>query len=96
MYNDFWEYNFVSNSWIQKADVTTLLRNEPAYFSIGTKGYIHTADDDMENTDLWEYDPSSNLWSQMADFPGVRRTAAVGFGVGSKGYYGTGFNGSLT
>ncbi|MBK9423613.1 MAG: hypothetical protein IPN54_05730 [Bacteroidetes bacterium] len=40
MYNDFWEYNPVSNSWIQKADVTTLMRNEPAYFSIGTKGYI--------------------------------------------------------
>ncbi|MBK9543741.1 MAG: hypothetical protein IPO49_15760 [Bacteroidetes bacterium] len=88
------------DTWVQKKDIGYYQVGGPqatnflTAFSIGTKGYIHTADDDMENTDLWEYDPSSNLWSQKADFPGVRRTAAVGFGVGSKGYYGTGFNGS--
>ncbi|MBK8874662.1 MAG: hypothetical protein IPN13_12360 [Bacteroidetes bacterium] len=55
------EYNPVSNSWIQKADVTTLLRNEPAYFSIGTKGYIGMGYNSSGPylKDFWEYTPDS-------------------------------------
>ena len=88
------------DTWVQKKDIGYYLTAGPQAtslgigLSIGSKGYVFTSDDDMQNSDFWEYDPVTNLWSQRADFPGTRRTGAIAFGVGSKGYYGTGFNGS--
>ena len=84
------------DTWIQKKDIGYYLAGGPTVtnfaegFNIGSKGYVLSSDDDMENTDFWEYDPIADLWSQKTDFPGVRRTDAVGFGIGSKGYFGLG------
>ena len=61
-------------------------------FSIGSKGYIGTGQDNnsIVHKDFWEFDPITNTWSQKADFGGAARNAATGFSIGSKGYIGTG------
>jgi N-acetylneuraminic acid mutarotase len=39
-YNDFWEYDTITNSWTQKANVGGGVRSRAIGFSIGSKGYI--------------------------------------------------------
>src|ERR1043165_6916777 len=41
-YNDFYEYDPLTNSWTQKANIGTIGRAEAVGFSIGNKGYIGT------------------------------------------------------
>ncbi|HOY30571.1 MAG TPA: kelch repeat-containing protein [Bacteroidales bacterium] len=90
---DFWEFDPVSNVWIQKADFGGAQRANAVGFSIGNKGYIGTGvSNDVKLKDFWEYDPSTNIWTQKADLPGSPRLSAVGFSIGNKGYIGTGFN----
>ena len=87
--------NAQCNAWTQKADLGGITRYNPAGFSIGSKGYIGTGNDEITpyRKDFWEFDPITNIWSQMADFGGTGRRAAVGFSIGSKGYIGTGDDG---
>ena len=59
-YQDFWEYNPVSNTWEQKTDFDGEARHGAVGFSIGNKGYIGTgiipnvADSPK---DFWELTP---------------------------------------
>src|SRR5207248_546126 len=39
-FKSFWEYNPAGNIWVQKTIFPGLKRDEPAFFSIGNKGYI--------------------------------------------------------
>jgi hypothetical protein len=96
---DFWEYDPAANSWTKKADFGGTARAYAVGFSIGSKGYIGTGQDDTSSKkqDFWEYDPAVNSWTKKADFGGAVRGWAVGFSIGSKGYIGTGgdYNGSI-
>ncbi len=58
---DFWEYNSVSNSWIQKAIFPGVKRNESAHFSIGYKGYVGLGQGNglPFYNDFYEYTPDS-------------------------------------
>jgi N-acetylneuraminic acid mutarotase len=95
---DFWEYNPITNAWIQKANFGGGLRTRAADFSIGTRGYVglglHYASGSglQFYQDLWEYNPTTNVWTQKANFPGLPRRNAVSFSIGNKGYLGTGSN----
>jgi hypothetical protein len=93
-YNDFWEYDTITNSWTQKANVGGGVRSRAIGFSIGSKGYIGIGAGGTGNfswkNDLWEYDPTTNTWTQKANFEGTVRLDAVGFSIGSYGYIGTG------
>ena len=83
------------NSWTKKNDYGGAIRNNAIGFSIGTKGYIGTGDNNsIYKKDFWEYDPASNAWTQKADFGGTARSGAVAFSIGSKGYVGTGYGSS--
>ena len=82
-----------TNTWIQKADLGGIARNNAICFSIGEKGYIGAGYEQSTLTplkDFWEYDPATNTWTKKADFPGDPRTDAVGFSIGNKGYVGGG------
>ena len=72
---DFWEYDPATNTWTQKADFGGTARYVAVGFSIGSKGYIGTGDDDLNQflKDFWEYDPATNTWTQKADFGGTAR-----------------------
>jgi hypothetical protein len=90
--NDFWQYDPVSDTWIQKADFAGGARELAVGFSINNKGYIGTG---LGASDFWEYDPTLNIWTRKADFGGGGRNMSAGFTVGGKGYLGTGDGGGL-
>lgn len=90
----FWEYDFVTNTWEQKANFPGSRRTEcsAATFSIGTKGYVAGGLSEQNSNavtlqETWEYDPSNDGWAQKADMPLANRTAyASGFSAINKGY----------
>ncbi|MBK9402017.1 MAG: T9SS type A sorting domain-containing protein [Bacteroidetes bacterium] len=89
-YQDFWEWDPVTDVWTQKADFGGGLRYGAVGFSIGIKGYIGTGASPTLRKDLWEYDPAVNTWTQKTDFGGAPRCLATGFSIGTKGYIGLG------
>lgn len=91
--NDFWEYNYGTNTWTQKADFAGSARDGAVGFSIGNNGYIGLGNVPGLSRDFWEYNSSTNVWTQKADFGGTARSGAVGFSIGLKGYIGTGYDG---
>ena len=91
MFNDFWEYDPVTNIWTQKANFGGVAREAASGFSIGNKGYIGVGQDSNGVLqDFWEYDPATNLWTQKANFGGVARSFSQGISIGTKGYIGMG------
>lgn len=95
-FQDFWEYNPVTDSWTQMANFGGTARRQAVGFAINGKGYVGTGVDingDYKN-DFWEYDPTLNTWTQKNNFGGTPRQSAVGFNMGSKGYVGTGDDGA--
>ena len=85
-YQNFWEYDPDSDTWIQKADFGGTARVGAIGFSIGSKGYLGTGYDGALRNDFWEYNPSTNTWMQKADCGEVPRSGAIGFSIGSKGF----------
>ena len=96
-YNDFWEYDPVSNTWTQKADFGGTARRQAVAFSIDSVAYVGTGyDANGYKADFWRYSPVENSWTAIADFGGGVRKQAVGFALGDKGYVGTGDDGGFT
>ncbi|MBD3635918.1 MAG: T9SS type A sorting domain-containing protein [Crocinitomicaceae bacterium] len=93
---DFYEYKPSANTWLQRADIGTVIRNEACGFSVNGKGYILTGDNCSSGTnysDMWEYHPESDLWVQLEDFPGAARRYMAAFVIGNKVYCGSGTSG---
>jgi N-acetylneuraminic acid mutarotase len=93
-YTDFYEYDPASNIWTKKANFKGLGRDQPAYFSIGNKGYLGTGNSNPVNAsvlkDLWEYDATSDKWTLKAQLIGEARCRAIGFAIDGLGYIGGG------
>ena len=70
-YSDLWEYDPVSDTWIQKASFPGAIRTSAAIFTIGTKAYMGTGTDigGIFINEFWEYDQQTDSWSQKANFP---------------------------
>ena len=90
--NDLWEYDPVTNTWLQKKSLPAGMgRRQAISFSIGTKGYIGTGENNsMRLNDLWEYDQPTDTWTQKTNLPGATREDAAGFSICGKGYVATG------
>ena len=73
--------------WKQKRNFPGTPRNGGVSFSIGTKTYFGTGEDNTftRRNDLWEYDAANNVWTQKANFGGTARTFAAAFSIGAKG-----------
>lgn len=100
-FKDFWEWDQATNTWTQKASFGGTARSYAVGFSIGTKGYIGTGEDlvdelDIDRKDFWEWDQETNIWSKKADFGGTARGYAKGFSIGTKGYIAMGIDASFT
>ncbi|MEP2772416.1 MAG: kelch repeat-containing protein [Fulvivirga sp.] len=93
-FNDLWEYNPVTDTWTQKADLPSNGRAYCAGFAIGNKGYIGlgtTADSPYTNVnEFWSYDPTINTWTQETSFPGDPRHSPTAFVINNKVYIGGG------
>jgi N-acetylneuraminic acid mutarotase len=92
---DFWEYDPLSDNWVQKAAPTGTGRARAVGFSIGNKGYVglgewHLTNFETTTNEFWEYTPDLDVWTLKESYPGSGRITAVGFSIGDKGYVGTG------
>lgn len=93
---DIYEYKLSSNSWIPRANIGTLIRNEAVAFAVNGKGYIGTGDNCSSGTnykDFWEYDPNTDTWTELEEFPGAARRYMNAFVIGNKVYCGSGTSG---
>ncbi len=91
--NDFWEYDPISNSWMQKAAFPGAARILATGFATATHGYIGTGKKGGLNfyyKDFYEYNPATNSWLQRADYGGNTRAECTGFSIGNYGYLGIG------
>ena len=93
--NDFWQYNPIANTWLQKADFPGL-GNTGIYFATGfgidSKGYICGGKNgpNSYSKELWEYKPITDQWARLNDFPGGLRYQLSSFTIGFKAYVGLG------
>jgi N-acetylneuraminic acid mutarotase len=86
-----WQYNSITDTWIQKHDFPGISRYGAIAFAIGKNGYLGTGYDTLPSftpvlRDFWEYDTTSDTWTQKHNFGGIARYLASGFAVGGKGY----------
>ncbi|MCX6290618.1 MAG: T9SS type A sorting domain-containing protein [Bacteroidetes bacterium] len=93
-YNDFWEYNPLTNTWTQKADYPGLPRAGATGFSIDSLGYIVGGSTGAGNVfgDLYQYDPSVNSWVQKNGLSNDSITCAAAMIINSKAYIASGSN----
>ncbi len=67
-FNDLWQYNPVTNVWIQQTNFIGTIRKESAYFSIGNKGYIGLGENNYNSyNDFYEYTPDSLCATGITD-----------------------------
>ena len=89
--SDWWRYDPVSDTWVQKNNFSGGTRNLSTAFSLGDKGYLAMGSNDYYlNNEWWQYNPATDVWIRKADFPGMARYAAGGFGLNNKCYVGNG------
>jgi hypothetical protein len=93
--NDFWEYNPVSDFWLQKANFPGSSRGFASAFSVAGKGYMGLGTDGGFRDDWYEYDVASDSWSVKAPVPNGGRRSAPTFVISGAGYamMGKGVNG---
>jgi N-acetylneuraminic acid mutarotase len=93
--NDLWQYDPVTNTWVQKANYpggSGLGIYFATGFTIDSKGYVCCGKKGPNNysNELWEYKPSIDEWTQRASFPGGVRYQLSSFSIGYEGYVGLG------
>lgn len=84
----FFEFDPITNTWTQKADVPGPPRIGAVGFSLNGKGYFGLGQGYLK--DFYEYDPATDTWIQKADLGEIGLGNAVAFTIGNKGYVGTG------
>ncbi len=82
---------FTQNTWVQKANVGTIVRSSGVGFSIDGFGYIGTGYTIgwTALNDFWKYDTLTNAWTQVASINGARINSFC-FVINGKGYVGGG------
>jgi N-acetylneuraminic acid mutarotase len=71
-FNDLWEYDPATNSWITKANIPAVGKDFSIGVAINNKGYAGlgcNVDQTINQHDFWEYDPILNTWTAKANFP---------------------------
>jgi hypothetical protein len=88
-----WQYNFTTNTWTEIEDFPDYYLANPAYFTVGNKGYVVGGSKNGYSNKTWEFDPSASpKWRQRANYPGNGRAGANGFSIGNKGYIVNGYS----
>jgi N-acetylneuraminic acid mutarotase len=91
---ELWQFDPVSNSWVQKAMFPGGVRYGQMSFVVNGKAYVGCGtDENWFTSDFWEYNPTTNVWTQKAAFPGSNRSFGSAFALGTKGYMGMGTDG---
>jgi N-acetylneuraminic acid mutarotase len=99
-YKDCWEYDPISNTWLQRADFPGAKRRWLMGFVLHNKLYVglgafmNGPSNYTYYNDFYEFNPDSNVWHQKASFPGTNRVSAFCFEENGKGYVGGGLYGA--
>jgi N-acetylneuraminic acid mutarotase len=92
-YNDLWQYDTKTDSWLQKADLPAQGRWQAVGVAAFTnKGVVAGGRADqvsLGSNDCWEYIPSSDSWVQLPNVGGGPRAEAAAFAIGNTLYIGT-------
>ncbi len=88
IYNDWWEYDPGTDSWMQKANFAPGTRYHAIAFSLGNYAFVGTGTDGTfsDRDDMWKYSPANNSWTPVANVPGGPRSGAFAFTINGKGY----------
>ena len=75
-YDDFWEYDPISDTWTQKADFGGGQRQHATGFSLGDYGYVGLGRDSLDEytSDFWEFGTKSTKLFQTTE---VQETISV-------------------
>lgn len=90
LYDDFYSYKPVTDSWKRIADFPASRRFGATGFGLGFLGYIVNGNDGLPRKDYYEYNSISNTWDRFPDLPDSARYLAAGWPVGRLVIYGTG------
>ncbi|MEZ4895992.1 MAG: hypothetical protein R2806_04100 [Saprospiraceae bacterium] len=85
-YNDFFEYDPVTNEWQAIEKYPDLEKRDAMSFVIGSRAYV--VGGSVTNV-VWVYDQMTGHWTRKNDFP-TAAELGVGFAINGKGYVGTG------
>lgn len=87
----FFQYNPVTDTWIQKVSLPSAGRHWSNCFTVGTNAYVVGGDvvGGGVVAEVWEYNTLSDTWSQKADITGARFIASA-FSICGMGYIATG------
>jgi len=103
-----WQYDFINDSWTQKAPTPGLARFNAAGYSVGDKIYFGTGASEtlvinpitfqishrnVINADWWEYNTTLDTWTQRTNYGGGVRQDTRGFVIGGQVYLGMGSSG---
>lgn len=90
IYDDFYAYDPVADSWVRTADFPASKRYGASSFSLGFLGYIAGGNDGLPRKDFYEFNDISKTWDRLPNLPDSARSLAIGGIVGRLGYFGTG------
>jgi hypothetical protein len=91
--NDWWEYNPIANTWLQKANFPGSGRTGAFAFTLNNMPFAGMGSDGSYNNDTWWYNSTTNTWNYTTSFSGSPRRGAACFSIGNVGYMGTGKSG---
>ena len=96
IYNDFYRYNPLNDSWLQLNDFPSEARVAGTQFSYNGKGYVLSGDGDdhgpLDSGEFWEYNPLNDTWNQLTSHPGGAIWAPGNFVIGCDVYFMLGQN----
>ena len=85
--NELWEFDPLTNSWLQKAGYPGGNRISGVAFVIGSMAYFGTGSDEASfKNDFYKYNAATNTWSPIYPFPGSARYSCSSFTINGKGY----------
>lgn len=92
-FNDLWQYDPSTDSWVQKTNYPALGRGYPTVFALNGKFVAGCGNHWSGSTnEYYSYDPVSDSWSNLPSIPSAQtRWASVGFEINGKGYNATGY-----
>ena len=96
-YNDCFEYDNVTNTWVQKANATATFTFS-ASFAINNEGYVKTGNRDgniVDNT-LMKFNPVSNSWTYLTPPLATARTRFCATTINGKIFIGPGVTGDYS
>ncbi|HXC03205.1 MAG TPA: gliding motility-associated C-terminal domain-containing protein, partial [Bacteroidia bacterium] len=97
-FTDFWEFDALTYTWTQKANVPGPGRRGALGFTSCNKGYLGMGTDanNVLLNDCYSYDVTSNTWTAASPFPGTARWDMSTFTIGYDVYMVGGASGTFT